>query len=166
MDLDENRAALAQQLIAVEQELERQILERMGLWGLGGIRFQVSSGLVTIGYIAFNLMWLIIGIVLITLRGTPRDVGIAVGAGAIFAFGAFMAQWWSVIVQREASIRDAARQESDVAVWHELYLKKVGIEAQIKALNIAYPGQGSSPDAITEEPSLEGQNPNAQPSDP
>ena len=85
MDLDENRAALAQQLIAVEQELERQILQRTGLWGLGRIRFRASSGLVTIGYIVFNSVWLIVGIVLITLHGTPRDIGIAVAAGAIFA---------------------------------------------------------------------------------
>ena len=42
MDLDENRAALAQQLIAVEQELETQILQRTGLWGLGRIRFRAS----------------------------------------------------------------------------------------------------------------------------
>jgi hypothetical protein len=139
--------------------LERQILQRTGLWGLGRIRFRASSGLVTIGYIVFNSVWLIVGIVLITLHGTPRDIGIAVVAGAIFAFGAFMAQWWTVLVQREASILDAAHRESDAVVWHELYLKKVGIEVQIKALDAAHPGPGSSPDAITEESSLEGQNP-------
>lgn len=156
MDPDEDRAALSHQLISAEQELERQILLRIGLSGLGPIRFRASSGRITTGYIAFNFVCLAVGFVLITYRGTPRDIGIAVAAGAIFAFGAFAAQWWAVVVQRELSIRDAARQESDAALWHELYLKKVGIEVQIKALGAAHQDQGSSPNLITDEPRLEG----------
>jgi hypothetical protein len=166
MDPDEHRAALSQQLISAEQELERQIVLRIGLSGLGPIRFRASSGWITIGYIIFNLACLAVGFVLITYPGTPRDIGIAVVAGAIFAFGAFAAQWWAVLVQRELSIRDAANRESDAALWHELYLNKVGIEVQIKALDTARQGQGSSPNLITEEPRLEGPGQKTSPSEP
>lgn len=145
---DEDRATLSQQLTAVDQELEREIHQRIGLWGLGPIRFRASSSWITIYYVTFNLACLTIGFYLITYRGSPRDFGIAVAVGALFAFGAFAAQWWAVGVQREAYMHDVARHEADAALWHELYLKKARIEAQIKALDAAHQGQGSSPNLI------------------
>ena len=54
------------------------------------------------GYFAFNLTGIIVGIVLILHRGVPRDLGVAIVVGSIFAFGSFIAQWWSIQVQRES----------------------------------------------------------------
>jgi hypothetical protein len=108
---------------------------------------------------------LAVGFYLITYRGSPRDFGIAVAVGALFAFGAFAAQWWAVGVQREAYIHDAAYHESNAALWHELYLKRVRIEARIKALDEAHQGNGPSANLIRDEPRLEGEK-KAPPSDP
>ena len=132
----EARAALAGQLKSVDYEMQKEIRRRSSQgWGLGPIRFEASSGIITIGYIAFHAACFVIGIVLITLGGIPRDVGIAVVVGALFAFGSFMAQWWAVVVQREISVRDAADQESDAALWRELTLRRARISRQIEAFN-------------------------------
>jgi hypothetical protein len=134
-DLNEERTALLRQLSSVEQESQREIEERIGLWGFAFIRARVQSGPIAISYIAFNVVGIGVGIYLIVLGATPRVIGIALTVGSILAFGAFVAQWWTVAVQREVSIMDASRQESDAALWHELYLKKTHIQEQLKALD-------------------------------
>ena len=134
---NEERTALLQQLSSVEQVRQREVEERIGLWGFSFIRARVRSGLIAISYIVFNLVGIGVGIYLIVLGTTPRVIGIALTVGSVLAFGAFVAQWWTVAIQREVSIMDASRQESDAALWHELYLKKAHIQDQLKALDAA-----------------------------
>jgi hypothetical protein len=166
-DPNEARVVLSQQLKLVEQEKQRQIRRRTAEgWGLGPIRFAAPSGLITIGYIAFHVTCLAVGIVLIIHGGTPKDIGIAVVVGAIFAFGSFMAQWWAVVVQRELSVRDAANQESDAALWHELALQRADISRQLAALEVSQLGQKSSANPPQAGQPLGESSPNAQPSSP
>ena len=166
-DQNEDLAILSQQLRLVEQEVRREIRRRTSEgWGLGPVRFEASSGLITVGYIAFHIACFTAGIVLIALGGTPRDIGIAVVVGAIFAFGSFMAQWWAVAVQRELSIMDAADQESDAALWHDLALKRARISRQIEELNAAQLDRRSSDDPTLGEQPFGDSNANTQSSDP
>lgn len=63
-------------------------------------------------FVAFHLLVAASGAVLIFISdGAPRDLGLALVVGALFGFGAFIAQVWSAQVDREAWLReDEARQ--------------------------------------------------------
>jgi hypothetical protein len=57
--------------------------------------------LIFLSYVTFNFVGMIAGIVMILNKGVLRELGIAIVVGSIFAFGSFIAQWWSIEVQQE-----------------------------------------------------------------
>ncbi len=60
-------------------------------------------------FVDFHLLVGATGGVLIFARGPARDLGMALVVGALFAFGAFVAQVWSVQVQEERNEAHQAR---------------------------------------------------------
>jgi len=52
-------------------------------------------------FVSFHLLVLATGAVLIFVGGAPRDLGMALVVGALFGFGAFIAQVWTMQVSRE-----------------------------------------------------------------
>lgn len=59
-------------------------------------------------YILFNIACLVAGIILIFFKGTFQVLGIALIVGGLFSFGAFVAQLWTVAVQRGHETLDRA----------------------------------------------------------
>ena len=90
-------------------ELIRQQEARRSNWGIGlrvgqkrlGYYKQITAARIFLSYVAFNFSGIIVGIVMIINKGVARELGIAVVVGSIFAFGSFIAQWWSIEVQQE-----------------------------------------------------------------
>jgi hypothetical protein len=62
---------------------------------------RITAARIFLSYVAFNIAGIIIGIVMIVNKGVVRELGIAIVVGSIFAFGSFIAQWWSIEVQQE-----------------------------------------------------------------
>jgi hypothetical protein len=83
-------------------------------WGVGArighrhlqLYLPVRSGLIFAVYIIFNTAVLAAGIALILGKGVLKDLGVAMVVGALFAFGSFAAQWWTVQVQFERDVDD------------------------------------------------------------
>jgi hypothetical protein len=103
-ELDRLRNKLAQL-----DELIRQQEARRSNWGIGlrvgrkrlGYCKRITAAHIFLSYAAFNIAGIIIGIVMIIDKGVVRELGIAIVVGSIFAFGSFIAQWWSIEVQQE-----------------------------------------------------------------
>ena len=69
------------------------------------------------------LLYLVItatGVVLITMGGAPRDIGIALVVGAVFASGAFLAQVWTLQVERERWVTEERLRADIAALWKRL----------------------------------------------
>ena len=77
---------------------------------------------------AFNVACFIVGIILIPIGGSLDTIGISLTVGALFAFGAFAAQFWTVLAQSEQTYLSRI-YESDIEVkemmkrWFELSRK-------------------------------------------
>lgn len=103
-ELDRLRNKLAQL-----DELIRQQEAKRSNWGIGlrvgqkrlEYRKQITAAHIFLSYVAFNVSGIIVGIVMIINKGAVRELGIAIIVGSIFAFGSFIAQWWSIEVQQE-----------------------------------------------------------------
>lgn len=78
-----------------------------------GLRLPISSGLIFFGYVGFNVTAFAAGALLIALQGTWRELGVAIVVGSLFAFGSFIAQWWTVQVQFEREITDRVYGSTD-----------------------------------------------------
>ena len=84
------------------------------VWGVSGRvghrslapRLHISSGIIFICYVAFNIIAFVVGIIMIVNNGVLRELGIAIVVGSLFAFGSFIAQWWTVRVQSEIDFVD------------------------------------------------------------
>jgi hypothetical protein len=103
-ELDRLRKQLAQLDDLIEQQRARR-----SNWGLG-LRIgrrplqyyrHITAVLIFLSYVAFNLIGIIVGAVMILSKGVLRELGVAIVVGSIFAFGSFIAQWWSIEVQQE-----------------------------------------------------------------
>ena len=52
-------------------------------------------------FVGFHVVIALVGAGLIFFGGSPRDLGMAMVVGALFGFGAFLAQVWTVQVEKE-----------------------------------------------------------------
>ncbi len=103
-ELDRLRKKLAEL-----DELIKQQEARRASWGLGlrigRRRFayyrRITAAIIFLSYAAFNIAGIIVGVVMVFNKGVLRELGIAIVVGSIFAFGSFIAQWWSIEVQQE-----------------------------------------------------------------
>jgi hypothetical protein len=60
------------------------------------------------------------GTVLIFFGGAPRDLGVAMVVGALFGFGAFLAQVWTVQVEMERSVLTGQGREKYLELVEKL----------------------------------------------
>jgi len=101
------------------------------LWGRPfGVRVPANSALIFMAFTLFNLSALGAGIGLtIATRGALNNLGIALVVGALFAFGSFMAQWWTVQAQVELDFTDritgTAQREEQIGKLRSQIVKRL-----------------------------------------
>lgn len=69
---------------------------------------RINSALFAVAYALFNSVCLILGLVFVFFKGASQALGISLIVGSLFSFGAFVAQFWSAAMQREADAIDRA----------------------------------------------------------
>jgi hypothetical protein len=82
---------------------------------------RINSALFAMIYALFNSVCLIFGLIFVFFKGATQALGIALVVGSLFSFGAFVAQFWSAAMQREADAIDrafdAANQDISYTRW-------------------------------------------------
>jgi hypothetical protein len=103
---------LHEQLQAADEALKAALLRTAGEWKIviGPVRLQavVGTNSILLVYALFNTVCLTAGVVFSFARGTLASLGLALVVGALFSFGAFVAQFWAVTHQRESETVDRA----------------------------------------------------------
>jgi len=100
---------LRSQLAATEEELDTRVAQEASGWGLplAGIQQHVvGTGRIAAVYVLLNAGALGLGIAFTVLSRSLESLGVALVVGAVFGFGAFIAQFWAVAAQREFAVRD------------------------------------------------------------
>jgi len=69
---------------------------------------RINSALFAMMYVLFNSVCLILGLVFVFFKDAAQALGISLVVGSLFSFGAFVAQFWSAAMQREADAIDRA----------------------------------------------------------
>ena len=72
---------------------------------------RINSALLAMIYVLFNVACLILGLTFVFFKGATQTIGISLIVGSLFSFGAFVAQFWSAAMQREAQAVDRAFDE-------------------------------------------------------
>jgi hypothetical protein len=71
-------------------------------------------------FVGFHIVVGVAGAVLIFFGGPPRDLGMAMVVGALFGFGAFLAQVWTVQVEKEHSVLAGQAREKYLELVEKL----------------------------------------------
>lgn len=74
---------------------------------------RINSALLAMIYLLFNVACLILGITFVFFKGAVQTLGVSLIVGSLFSFGAFVAQFWSAAMQREAQAIDRAFDEGN-----------------------------------------------------
>jgi hypothetical protein len=155
-ELDRLRKKLAE----LDEQIKLQEARRAN-WGLGlrvgRRRFayyrRVTAAIIFLSYVTFNIAGIIAGIVLISNKGAPRELGIAIVVGSIFAFGSFIAQWWSIEVQQEIDF--VGRVYGSVAYQQHLGEMRNEITKILEDLNNSDKSASSGLSELTAHPGIE-----------
>jgi hypothetical protein len=74
----------------------------------------VTSNLIAVVFVLWHLLAGAAGVLLTARRDGTRELGIALLVGSLFAFGSFLAQFWSLAVDREREVLGTVSREDDV----------------------------------------------------
>lgn len=110
-DLDELLRRRAQYIAE-----HNRIYDNLNTWHIGIGKFRVRGTIGTNGiaivFVVWHLLAGTVGVVL-TLNGS-KDLGIALVVGALFGFGAFLAQFWSQAMDTQREFMMKIEAEDDV----------------------------------------------------
>ena len=98
---------LTAELQAIDDEIDREVARLSSHWPIQFGRFKLSvtgAKKIILIYVVFNLVPLVFGIVFSLSRRVFVNLGVALIVGAIFSFGALIAQVWSVSVQNASNL--------------------------------------------------------------
>jgi hypothetical protein len=132
-DLD----SLRQELLETEDTIRTKISD-MRIWRLRlgplVLARQVGSQTVTHLYMVFNTVLFGAGVVMAFLESPVQELGIALIVGAIFSYGSFLSQFWTVLVQNERDIRERIVGNSEVTDVQRLLRDRDTLLNQISRL--------------------------------
>lgn len=74
-------------------------------------QLRINSALFAVIYVLFNAACLILGLTFVFFEGAIQTLGVSLIVGGLFSFGAFVGQFWSAAMQREAQAIDRAFDE-------------------------------------------------------
>jgi hypothetical protein len=104
---------LQEQLQAADEALKAALIREADTWFIKIGRFRLhavmGTNTILVGYISFNTVCFATGVAFSLVGGIVTSLGLSLVVGALFGFGAFVAQFWIVALQREGEI------------WHRAY---------------------------------------------
>jgi hypothetical protein len=109
---------LSEELRAIEAEFWEKYDSVASTWqfAMGPLRIRgvFNSVVISLVYFVFNTICFVGGIVLILVGRSYEPLGISLVVGALFSFGAFVAQMWTLAVQaeREVAVRVFGQAET------------------------------------------------------
>lgn len=143
-EVDRLRRELADTEAAFWKEYVNQAIGHTGFFdpaapwrfGLGPIRirYPASPMFIVQVFVLFHILCFAVGAALIFTTGPTRELGIAMVVGAIFAFGAFVAQFWAVSYERANAIYKEAVGDLETRKLKRLAAKRAEIASQIEHL--------------------------------
>jgi len=112
-DLDELRSQLEARLQKLDDDVTK--VTSSYSWELVGIKRPHIWGTqkIAVAYVLLSVGALALGIAFSLLGRALESLGVALVVGAIFSFGAFIAQFWAVASQREFETRTEVFGEID-----------------------------------------------------
>ena len=140
-DVNAELRQLREELQAVDQEFREAWYSIAGEWqfSLGPINIQRKIGSVTIAqvYVIFNAACFATGIALALLGGTISTVGVSLIVGALFSFGALVAQFWTIVTQQRLDLNKQIYTNNDAqfAKFRELDAKRTELLKRLDRLN-------------------------------
>lgn len=135
VDLERALAEATDRLRATATRSE-ELLTRLLTWRLriGPLLLErsVSSGTIAKAFAAWHLVLLGVGVVFTTAWANLRELGIALVVGALFGFGAFIAQVWSMGMTREHDFIRRVFNEDEITELRQVAaeLNKIYAERQ------------------------------------
>jgi len=113
--VDENKAEetqLQEELRRADEAFRTEYKRLLGIWQFGfgkiGVRAPAHAGFITSIYILFNFLCFAAGVIFALFKGALQSIGIALIVGGLFSFGAFVAQFWAIQVERENEVFNRA----------------------------------------------------------
>ena len=129
---------LYEELRMAEDAFSREFHSEVMTWrySVGPVRLRAvaTSKLITNVYILFNIICFVAGVIFIFIGGITASLGVALVVGALFSFGAFIAQLWNVAQQREYEVLNNIFGRSKTAHLRELGEKCIELEERIERL--------------------------------
>jgi hypothetical protein len=155
-DSDEVRNALEDELRATEALFWSEFKRKAHGWqfAAGPIRIVANVGprTTSIIFIAFNTACFIAGIALMFVSDLAASIGAALIVGALFSFGAFVAQFWVAAFQREHDMIERVFSETRYEGLQQLSAKVALLSQRIDQLRVS----GESPMGEDDEQGLSG----------
>ncbi len=146
VDMSAELRQLLEELRAVDAEFSAELDRISGEWNFSfgpfKIRHQISSGLITQAYVAFNAACFIAGVALAFTGGVFTAIGVAMIVGALFSFGTFATQFWAVQAQDEINMQRKLSGDAYQAKLKALAAKRVELFQRIE--NLRQPQSGKS----------------------
>ncbi|RZT15200.1 hypothetical protein EV649_5986 [Kribbella sp. VKM Ac-2569] len=129
---DDKLRKLSDQLDAIDEARAEAEGDRYNWWAVvvGPLRLAGYVGSQHLGWLfaGFHLVVASTGILFFFLPGNLPNLGAALVVGALFGFGAFLAQMWAIQVEREAG-----RQEDEYRkLLRDLDLRQQSVERKIR----------------------------------
>ena len=100
----------SESILAELDEFNRNVAGWQFAAGPVYVRGAFSSMRLARYFIVFHLLVWVVGGVLILTDGPARELGMALVVGALFGFGAFVSQVWTLQVQKERGDANQARR--------------------------------------------------------
>lgn len=137
---NEDRTAELERLTAelgfVKEEFRELYRRKVHGWQLPlgplRIRAKLGSGVIAQIYIAFTVLCAVSGAILVFVKPT-KELGIALLAGAILAFGSFVTQFWASAMEHERSVAAAIDDQDEFRRLRQLARRWDKLEARIDA---------------------------------
>jgi hypothetical protein len=96
---------------AIQRELQHVASSWRFMFGPIRVNFRFGPGVITAFYASFISICLLAGVVFCFFGGTLAALGAALVVGALFSFGAFVAQFWLVTQQARQKVSDSIFDE-------------------------------------------------------
>ena len=147
-DVNAERDQLRGELKSVNQEFWAKWNRTLGTWAFsfGPLRIQrpVRSQTIIRVYVSFNTICFIAGIILVFPGGQLANIGIALIVGALFSFGAFVSQFWTVVTQLQQEKFDQLGVRSGLDKLEEIAARRAELSKRLDELDQISPDKGSS----------------------
>ena len=135
---------LSQELRETEAAFTDEFRRIASGWHLGIGRMHINAvvgpEMITVIYVAFNALCFAVGVAFVFFGGVFVSLGVAIIVGALFSFGAFLAQFYVVAFQREHERLERLFADERDANLKRLLEKRAQLISRIQSLDDSHTG--------------------------